>query len=200
MVQKLPALQRLVRQLQKVPFLASKNIYKVAVHFLQQSDAEIEQFYAAIAQARATMRLCVSCFGWAEQEDLCDICKDPKRDGTIVCVLETWHDLFAIEKAGGYRGIYHVLGGALSPLDGIGPDALAIAPLLTRIGNGVIKELIFATNATPEGEATASYIAGQIMAPDVRISRLASGMPIGSSLEHMDRVTIYKALVDRQPF
>jgi recombination protein RecR len=126
------------------------------------------------------------------------LCSSPGRDKTTICVVETWLDLQAIEKMGDFRGVYHVLGGALCPLEGIGPDNLSINALIKRITPDV-RELIFATNPTPEGEATASFISSKIMMP-VAVSKLASGVPIGSSLEYMDRITIHKALSGRRPF
>jgi recombination protein RecR len=129
----------------------------------------------------------------------CFICSSENRDKSTICVVETWHDLLAIEKVEEFRGVYHVLGGSLCPLEGMGPDDLRIDEFLHRVDDSV-KEIIFATNPTPEGEATASFIASKLETPNVKISRLASGVPIGSSLEYMDRVTIYKALLGRQPF
>lgn len=200
MLQKLPSLERLVRQLQKVPYLASKNIFRVAAHFIGKSDVGTEQFCQALIQAQQAIKLCSVCGNWTEGANVCFICSDPRRSNEIVCVVETWHDLFAVEKSGGYEGVYHVLGGSLCPLDGVGPDALTIDRLVQRVERKEIQELIFATNPTPEGEATASYIASQLTSFSIKISKLASGVPIGSSLEYMDRVTIYKALSGRQPF
>lgn len=200
MVTQLPALQKLIRQLQRVPYLASKNIYRVACHFLTSDDKQIEAFCQAIIEAKKNIRPCSRCFNWTEQKELCDICSSVKRAHGIICVVETWHDLWALENAGEYRGVYHVLGGALCPLEGIGPDHLTIKQLIARVGLGDVEELIFATNPTPEGEATASYIHSKISKLPIKVSRLASGVPIGASLEYMDRVTISKALLGRQPF
>jgi len=132
---------------------------------------------------------------------LCSICSSKRRDKPSICVVETWHDLFAIERAGGFEGVFHILGGVLCPLEGVGPENLNIQSLLKRVDK-TVKEIIFATNSTPEGEATASFISSKIAEKnsDVIISRLASGVPIGSTLEYMDRVTIYKALSGRRPF
>ncbi len=195
----LPVLQKLVRQLQHIPYLASKNVYKVAAYFLKSDIKTVEQLCRTILEAKQTIKLCSRCFTWTEGMDICGICSSSRRDSSVICVVETWHDLLAIEKAGEYQGHYHVLGGSLCPLEGIGPDNLRINELVIRI-DASIKELIFATNPTPEGEATASYIATKISHVPVSISRLASGVPIGSSLEFMDRVTIGKALQGRRPF
>jgi recombination protein RecR len=201
MFKDLPTLQKLIRQLQKVPYLASKNIYRVAMYFLTGSEQEVKQLCTAILEAKKSIKTCSQCFNWTESGELCPICTNQKRDKSVICVVETWHDLFAIEKAGGYDGIYHVLGGSLCPLEGIGPEDLNINTLLKRVDKSV-KEVIFATNPTPQGEATASFICSKLedCGYNVSVSKLASGVPIGSSLEYMDRVTIHKALSGRRPF
>ena len=128
-------------------------------------------------------------------------CADTRRDHTLVCVVETWQELIAIEKTEGYKGVYHVLGGAICPLEGIGPEDLSIELLAKRVGVDTrIKEIILATNQTPEGEATAAFIARKLRDNDVRVSCLARGIPVGSSLEMMDKLTVYKALSERRPF
>ncbi len=200
MLSQLPGLQKLIRQLQRVPYVASKNIYRVASHFLTSDEKQVEAFCAAVLEAKKNIKPCSACFNWTEHNALCSICSSEKRDKRVLCVVESWHDLWAIENAGEYRGLYHVLGGALCPLEGIGPDTLTIKQLLARLSGGGIEEIIFATNPTPEGEATASYIYSKITKLPISVSRLASGVPIGSSLEYMDRVTISKALLGRRPF
>ncbi len=197
----LPTLQKLIRQLQKVPYLASKNIYRVANYFLLAKDDDIRRLCDVILQAKENVKACSVCFNWTEGSSLCSVCSAPRRDKSIICVVQTWHDLLAVEKAGGYNGVYHVLGGVMCPLEGIGPEDLNIESLIKRVDKSV-SELIFATNPTPEGEATASFISSRLAESDlgVKISKLASGVPIGSTLEFMDRVTIYKALSERRPF
>jgi len=199
-MQKLPTLQRLINQLRHIPYLASKNMYRVIAHFLASDHERIEQLCATLLETKRLVKPCTVCFNWAEGSPLCAICERPDREKSIVCVVETWHDLLAIERAGSYQGVYHLLGGALSPIEGIGPENLHIAPLLERVKKGDVAELIFATNPTPEGEATASFITTKMDKSAVTISKLASGMPTGSSLEYLDRVTIYKALSGRVPF
>jgi recombination protein RecR len=199
MIGQLPTFQKLVRQLQRLPYLASKNVYKVAAYFLTADTKTVEQLCAVILEAKKSITPCIHCFNWTEGLTECSICLSEKRDKSVICVVETWHDLFAIESVGEYKGVYHVLGGALSPLEGIGSDQLTLQPLLARL-NATTKELILATNPTPEGEATASYIWSKMNGLKIPISRLASGVPTGSSLEYMDRVTIGKALVGRRPF
>jgi recombination protein RecR len=199
MLTQLPSLQKLVRQLQRLPYLASKNVYKVASYLLISDEKVVDQLCKTILEAREAIAMCTSCCNWTEREELCAICRSDRRDKTTVCVVETWHELLAIENVGEYKGIYHVLGGVLCPLEGVGPDKLTIQQLLKRL-DGSVKELIFATNPTPEGEATASYIWSKINDKTIVCSRLASGVPTGASLEYMDRVTIGKAMQGRRPF
>ena len=194
-----PSLQKLIRQLQHVPYLASKNLYRVAAHFLSSDQKTIEQLCEAILEAKKKVKHCKVCFNWTEQDETCFVCKSTRRNRDSICVVETWHDLIAIERSGDYQGVYHVLGGVLCPLDGIGPDDLTINAFLQRVDKN-ITEVIFATNPTPEGEATASFIASKLEGKPLLVSKLASGIPIGSSLEYMDRVTIHKALSGRRPF
>ncbi len=198
MTRSLPSLHALIGNLQRIPYLASKNVYKVAGYFLEVSDHDIEKLCTALREAKKNIRSCIRCFNWTEKEDLCLICSDQKRNQTIICVVETWYDLIAIERAQEYDGVYHVLGGVLSPLMGMGPDEIRIKELLSRLDE-TIKEVIFATNPTPEGETTASFIATKFPVR-LQVSKLASGMPTGSSLEFIDRVTINKALSGRRPF
>ncbi|MCK4264947.1 recombination protein RecR [Candidatus Babeliales bacterium] len=199
MLKALPSLDRFVKKLQGVPYLASKNIYRVAMHFLDADEDYVKNFCNVLLEAKKSLSHCSRCFNWTEG-DFCSVCIQPNRDQSIVCVVETWHDLFALERAGGYSGLYHVLGGVLCPLEGIGPEDLRIKPLLKRVDEEQLEEIIFATNPTPEGEATASFILSKLKEKHIKVSKLASGVPIGSSLEAMDRVTIYKALLGRRPF
>lgn len=199
MIEQSPTLLALLRQLQRVPYLASKNLYVVAQHFLDLDEQAIEQFCQALTNLKHTVEKCTECWSWKEKSKGCPFCTAPKRDTGLICVVENWRDLIALEKTGGYLGVYHVLGGALCPLDGIGPDDLTIKQLIARIDKGCT-ELIFAFNQTPEGEATASYISTKLKGKSLRISCLARGLPVGSSLEYMDRLTVYKALSERRPF
>jgi recombination protein RecR len=127
-------------------------------------------------------------------------CVSSRRDQSLVCIVETWQELLCIEKTNGYNGVYHVLGGVISPLDGIGPENLTIAQLVARVDSGAVLEVVLATNQTPEGEATAAFIASKLEDKNIKISCLARGLPVGSSLDTMDRVTVYKALSERRPF
>jgi recombination protein RecR len=197
---RLPTLQKLILQLQSVPYLATKNVYRVALHFLEKDEQSLDAFCKVLLEAKKNIRQCALCFNWHEGGQSCSICADGSRNKGIVCVVETWHDLLAMEKSGGYDGVYHVLGGSLCPLEGIGPEDLTIEQLITRVTSGAVQEIIFATNPTPEGEASASFIASKLKGMSIKISKLASGVPIGSTIEYMDRVTLYKALCGRRPF
>jgi len=200
MLEELPTLAHLLKVLQQVPYLASKNLYRVAAHFLEMQPQQIAQFCATLESAKKKLKKCTSCFYWQEADATCVFCSSTKRDQTIVCVVETWQEILAIEKTKGFLGVYHVLGGSISPLEGIGPEDLTIDALLGRVSNGTIKEIILATNQTPEGEATATYISRKLKDKNIEISCLARGLPVGSSLEGMDRLTVFKALSERRPF
>ena len=199
MIDNLPSLAQLLRNLQQVPYLASKNIYRVASHFLHMDAQKAEQFCAIIMEAKKRLTQCEICYCWKERGQDCQFCSAAKRDQKLVCVVETWQELLAIEKTSGYIGVYHVLNGVISPLDGIGPDDLTIAALVRRVDNGAT-EIILAMNQTPEAEATSAYIASKLKGKPVVVTCLARGLPVGSSLEAMDRLTVYKALSERRPF
>lgn len=200
MMDQLPTLTQLLRQLQQVPYLASKNLYRVAHHFLTLDEQRLQQFCATLVEMQRQLTKCSRCCLWQERGGNCLFCDSSRRDQGIICVVEMWYDVFAIERTGNYQGVYHVLGGALSPLDGVGPDELSIQCLVDRIGKYGCKELILAMNQTPEGEATSAFIAHQLKQSSVAITCLARGIPVGSSLETMDRLTIAKALVERRLF
>lgn len=198
----LPTLTKLLKQLQQVPYLASKNLYRVAHHFLQMDAQRLAQFNAILQEAHTGLKKCDVCCAWQEKHGSCIYCSSTKRDTTTICVVETWYDMFAIEKTGGFTGVYHILGGAISPLDGVAPEDLSVPSLLARLVS--CTELIFALNQTPEGEATTAYIARKINLayPEraFKITCLSRGVPVGSSLESVDRVTVFKALAERRLF
>ncbi len=200
MLDQVPSLAQLIKTLQQVPYLASKNIYRLATHFVEMDPQKLEHLCAVLLKAKQQVVHCSICYVWKEKDQQCSFCDAPKRNQKLVCVVETWQELLTIEKAGGYDGVYHVLGGAICPLEGIGPEQLTIVPLLKRIEEQEVQEIILATNQTPEGEATASYIAHKLKGKQVSISCLARGIPVGSNLAFMDRLTIYKALSERRPF
>lgn len=198
-IDKLPTVKRLIRQLQQIPFLASKNIYKVASYFLCLDQKKTEQFCKILQEVKQGVVICKSCFTWKEKELGCLFCDDGSRNKSIICVVETWQDLLVIEGTESYRGLYHVLGGVICPLDGIGPSDLTIDSLVDRVDSNV-KEVILAMNHTPEGEATSAFIARKLQHTSVVVSVLAKGVPIGSNLEFIDRLTVGKAILDRKPF
>jgi recombination protein RecR len=200
MNQSLPSLQKLIRHLQKVPYLASKNVYRVASYFLTTDVEVIATLCQSILEAKQNIVPCQTCFNWTEAGQRCSICTSAGRDQALVCVVETWHDLMAIERTAGFSGCYHVLGGALNPLEGIGPDQLSFGALMKRLTSGQVREIILGTNPTPEGEATANYLATKIHPLNIIVSKFASGIPTGASLEFMDKITISKALIGRTPF
>lgn len=200
MFEDLPSLMKLLKNLQQVPYLASKNLYRVATYFLQMDQARAEQFCKILLDAKQKLVQCDTCFCWQEKDRSCSYCASPKRDQSIVCVIETWQEMLALEQTRGYNGVYHVLGGVICPLDGIGPEDLTIEQLVTRVETGTIQEIILATSQTPEGEATAAFIARKLKDASIIVSCLARGLPVGSSLGAMDRLTVYKALSERRPF
>ncbi len=200
MIDQLPSLSQLLKQLQQVPYLASKNLYRVANYFLSTDDQKVQQFCRTLLEAKKNLTRCSVCGVLKEKEQVCLFCNASRRDNTLVCVVETWQDVMVIERSGGYLGVYHVLGGSICPLEGIGPEDLTITQLVTRVAQGGVKEIVFALSQTPEGEATAAFIAKKTREYEVTLSSVARGIPVGSSLEYMDRLTVYKALSERRPF
>ncbi len=199
MIHQLPTLQGVVKQLQQVPFLASKNLYRVLSHFLEMEPAKLDAFCAALQAAKQKLIPCKRCFVWQEKDQPCLFCGNSKRDQRVICVVESWQELLAIERTEGYKGLYHVLGGTICPLDGIGPEDLTIMPLVARIDD-TVQEVILAMNQTPEGEVTSAFIVQKIASKQIKITCLAKGVPVGSSLEFIDRLTMFKALSERRPF
>lgn len=197
MLGQLPTFQRLIHELRKLPYVASKNVYKIALALLEESEGGIEQFVGAIRDARVRVRACVRCANWTEVGVTCGICDDSGRDQTLLCIVETWVDLYALERTGEYRGLYCILGGALSPLEGIGPSDLNLSLLAQRLTDPLLTEVIFALNATPEGEATIHYLREHMSFDRFTCSRLASGVPTGGQLSFIDRATLHKALRGR---
>ncbi len=195
----LPSLNRLIRQLQKLPYLASKNVFRVSQYFLELSPAQRDEFCRVLLESCQALRPCPVCCAWSEVERGCLFCDVSSRDHSIICVVESWYDLQAIEQTGVYKGLYHVLGGVLSPLDGVGPGDLSIQKLQERVASGV-KEVVLALNQTPEGEATAAYLARLLKPKSILVTCLARGLPVGASLEYSDRLTLNKALLDRRVF
>lgn len=191
-----PSAEALVRELTRLPGVGRRSAQRLAVHLLRVPPGDALALATAIEEARARIQPCPECFGFAE-DGLCPICRDARRDETILCVVEAPQDVDPIERSGAFRGRYHVLGGALSPLDGVDPEDLTIRQLVERVERGGIVEVIVATNPTMTGEATAAYIAG-LLRERTRITRLASGLPVGGDLEFADEVTLGRALEGRR--
>ncbi len=192
-------IQALIHELSRLPSIGEKTATRLTFHLLKVSRGEASALARAIEDVKEKVRLCARCFHLTA-EDLCTICVDPRREGERLCVVEEPLDVLAIEKARSFRGRYHVLHGAMSPIDGIGPDQLRIKPLLQRIPNEGVEEVILATNPSVEGEATAIYLARLIKPLGVRVSRIAHGIPMGGELEYTDELTIGKALANRRAF
>jgi len=190
------SIERLINYLSRLPGIGRKSAGRLAFHILKMPKDEAAEFARAITDVKEKVGFCSVCFNISE-DDPCFICRDENRERSTICVVEEASDLMALEKAEGFRGMYHVLGGRISPLDGIGPDDLKIAPLLERIKNGV-KEIVIATNPNVEGEATALYLARLVKPLGVRITRIARGIPVGGDLEYADGVTLSRALEGRQ--
>jgi len=193
-----PPVQRLVTELGKLPGIGARTAQRLAFHLLRAEDDEALAFVVNIPAATEKVGLCEVCFNLAEGPR-CQLCEDPRRDTGLICVVEEPGDVIPIERTHEYRGRYHVLGGALSPIDGVEPEDLRLGQLYARIGNGV-REVILATNPTTTGEATALHIAGGLheRAPEVAVTRLASGLPVGGDLEYADEVTLGRAFAGRR--
>jgi recombination protein RecR len=189
-------LARLVAELSRLPGIGRRTAQRLAFHLLRTEDGEAEALAAAIREVKEKVGLCEVCFNLSEGP-ICRICADTSREQGLICVVEEPADVIPIERTHEYRGLYHVLGGALSPIDGVDPDDLKIAELLRRVERGEIREVILATNPTTTGEATALHIAEQLRGA-VAVTRLASGLPVGADLEHADEVTLGKALAGRR--
>lgn len=186
----------LAEQFAKLPGIGMKTAQRLAYFVMSMEEEETKAFADAIVNARSNVRECSICCNLTEG-DICPVCGDDLRDNSTVCVVETPKDIAAFERTGEYSGVYHVLHGLISPLDGVTPDMIRIKPLLARIGKGEIKEVIMATNPTVEGEATAMYVSGLLKPLGVKVTRLAFGLPIGGTLEFADEVTLFKALENR---
>jgi len=191
-------LSRLIGELTKLPGIGRKTAERLAFFLLKEDEKLARGIAEALLDMRKNMRFCPLCFNMTDG-DLCEICASPRRNRALICVVEEPKDIWAIEKSGSYDGVYHVLMGALSPLDGIGPENLRIRELLKRIGEGKVEELILATDPNVEGDATALYIAKLVKPLGVPVTRIASGLPVGGDLEYADSVTLSKALSGRRP-
>ena len=191
------AIQDLIDALGRLPGIGPKSAQRIAFHILQSENETAQALVDAIRTVKERVKFCSQCFNIAEEE-LCKICRDVRRDDSLICVVEESKDVVAIERTREFRGKYHVLGGAISPIDGIGPEQLKIRELLTRLADDRIKEIIIATDPNLEGEATATYLARTMKPLGIKISRLASGLPVGGDLEYADEVTLGRAFEGRR--
>lgn len=190
-------MQDLIDELGRLPGVGPKSAQRIAFHILQSDPEDVARLAAALNEVKARVRFCETCGNIAEDR-LCRICRDPRRSDSAICVVEEPKDVVAIERTREFRGRYHVLGGAINPIEGIGPDALRIRELMARLADGQITEVIIATDPNVEGEATATYLARTLKPLGLRISRLASGLPVGGDLEYADEVTLGRAFEGRR--
>lgn len=191
---------KLIDSIAKLPGVGAKTAERLALHMLKMPMSEVEAFAANITGMRHSVRLCSTCFGLSDGQ-ACSICGDVKRDKTRICVVEKPGDMVSMEKAGAFRGLYHILMGALNPVAGIGPDKLKIAELLERVRQAKPKEIVLATSTTVEGEATADYLAEVLQRfPEVRVTRIACGIPMGGDLKYVDEVTLKRAMEARAEY
>jgi recombination protein RecR len=189
--------QDLIDELGKLPNVGPKSAQRIAFHLLAADAADVRRLAQVLLEVKDKVRFCSVCGNVAE-EDQCRICRDPRRDLSVICVVEESKDVVAVEKTREFRGRYHVLGGAISPIEGIGPDDLRVRELMTRLADGTVTELILATDPNLEGEATATYLARLVKPMGLRVTRLASGLPVGGDLEYADEVTLGRAFEGRR--
>ena len=191
--------QDLIDELGRLPGIGPKSAQRIAFHLLQADADEVRRLAETLLTVKERVRFCTVCGNVAEDEQ-CRVCRDPRRDLTVICVVEEPKDVVAIERTREFRGRYHVLGGAISPIDGVGPDDLRIRELMTRLADGTVTEVILATDPNLEGEATATYLARLLLPMGMTVSRLASGLPVGGDLEYADEVTLGRAFEGRRRF
>jgi recombination protein RecR len=190
-------IQDLIDELGQLPGIGPKGAQRIAFHLVSADPEDVRRLASALLEVVKRVKFCRTC-GNVTQEDECQICRDPRRDPAVICVVEEPKDVAAIEKIREFRGRYHVLGGAISPIDGIGPDDLRISQLMTRLSDGTVSELILATDPNIEGEATAAYLARLVKPMGLRVTRPASGLPVGGELEYADEVTLGRAFEGRR--
>ncbi|GID97429.1 recombination mediator RecR [Actinoplanes sp. NPDC049668] len=191
------AIQDLIDELGRLPGVGPKSAQRIAFHVLSADPADVTRLANALRKVKEQVRFCTTCFNVAESEQ-CRVCRDTRRGNDVLCVVEEPKDVVAIERTGEFRGRYHVLGGAINPLEGIGPDNLRIRELMIRLGTGEVKELILATDPNTEGEATATYLAIMVKPMGITVTRLASGLPVGGDLEYADEITLGRAFEGRR--
>ncbi len=190
------AISRMIAELSSLPGIGEKSAQRLAFHILHMPEDRVERLAEAIVEARKNVRYCKTCQTLTDQE-ICPICSNPKRNHKLIMVVEDSRDLAAYEKTGEYQGVYHVLHGAISPMQGIGPDDIRLKELMTRLSSKEVEEVIVATNSSLEGETTAMYISRLVKPTGIKVSRIASGVPVGGDLEYIDEVTLLRALEGR---
>jgi recombination protein RecR len=193
----IPSLENLAARLNRLPGIGIKTAQRLAYHILSLSEEDVEGLSSALLAAKRNVKYCPVCGNFTEDE-VCSVCADPRRDASVICVVKDARDVSYMERMREFRGRYHVLGGTLSPMDGVGPDDIRIAELISRVKEDDVKEVILATNPDVEGEATAAYIAKQLKPLGVRTTRIAHGIPIGGNLEFVDEMTLFKAMENRR--
>ena len=192
-------LEKAVNEFSKLPGIGRKTALRLVLHLLRQSNSDVEQFASAIAKVKQEVKYCQVCHNISD-EDVCPICSDPRRDTSLICVVENIQDVMAVENTQQFRGLYHVLGGIISPMDGIGPDQLEIQSLVQRVEQGGVSEVILALSSTMEGDTTNFYISRRLAPLDVKLSVIARGISVGDELEYTDEVTLGRSIVNRTPF
>ena len=192
-----PSIEKLIESFEKLPSIGHKTAQRLAFYMLDLSNEEVKEFTDSIINAKSSLKFCSKCFNISDT-DPCNICSNPKRDESIICVVEDVRDVLAMERTHEFKGVYHVLHGSISPMNGVGPDDIKIKELLSRIIEGNIKEIILATNPRVEGEATSMYISKLVKPLGVKVTRIAHGIPVGGDLEYTDEVTLTKALEGRR--
>lgn len=191
-----PTIRRVIKSISRLPGIGEKTAERLTMHLLKVPTAEVEQLAHSLLELRTKVRLCRQCFGLSDAE-VCGICRNPGRNPQLICVVEQPADMVSIEKSGAFNGCYHILGGTLSPINGVGPDDIRIRELLKRIEQQGIVEVILANSTTVEGESTAAYLADRLKPSSVKITRIASGVPIGGDLKYVDQLTLKRALEGR---
>ena len=200
MAEYIAPIQRLIEEFRRLPGVGSKTAARYAFAVLNFSDSEAEAFAEAVTGAKRDVHKCPVCFGLSASAEKCEICSNADRDNTVICVVENPKDVMVMEKVRGYKGVYHVLGGSLSPLDNVTAADLTVKELVERVSTGEVKEVIIATNPTPGGDTTAAYLARVLEPYGVEVSRLAYGIPVGGDIEYADEVTLYRAMEGRRYF
>ena len=192
-----PSIEKLIQSFEKLPSIGNKTAARLAFYILNASEEETNDFVSSIVNAKKNLKYCSKCYNISDT-DPCPICGNPKRDQSEICVVEDVRDIIAMEKTHEFRGVYHVLHGSISPMNGIGPDDIKIKELLARLMDGQVKEVILATNPRVEGEATAMYLSKLIKPLGIKVTRIAHGIPVGGDLEYTDEITLTKALEGRR--